>query len=84
MITFLSFSFSFSTIICLLIRWLCEIRIDVLWKRTILEGVRLLVVSWQGIHLDLVGFGLEIVIECSVLSTALALVPVLNFDVAHS
>ena len=80
---FLSFSFSFSTIICLLIRWFSEISIDVLWKRAILESVRLLVVSWQGVHLDLVGFGLEKVVECSVLSSALALIPVLNFDVAH-
>lgn len=67
----------------MLIRWLSEISIDVLWKRAILESVRRLVVSWQGVHLDLVGFGLEKVVECSVLSSALALIPVLNFDVAH-
>lgn len=68
----------------MLIRWLCEISIDVLWKRAILERVSLLVVGWQGVHLNLVGFGLEKVVECSVLSTALALIPVLNFDVTHS
>lgn len=76
--------FSFSAIISLLVRWLTEITIDVLWERAILEGISLLVVLGQGVHLNLVGLGLEKVVECSVLSTALALIPVLNFDKAHS
>ena len=81
---FLTFTFSFSTIISLLVRGLGEISIDVLGKDTILESVRRLVISWQGVHLDLVGFTLEKVVECSVLSTALALVPVIDFKMAHS
>jgi hypothetical protein len=73
-----------SAVKLLFIHWLVEIWINVFWENSVLEGVVLEVVLRKWIHLDLALFSLEEVVEGSMLSARLALVPILGLFVAHS
>ena len=61
-----------------------KIAINISWQWTILECIRVLVVSGEGVDLKLVHFAVDEVVERAVLSARLALVPVINFSEAHA
>lgn len=61
-----------------------EIAINILRQRTILECISVLIVSGQGVNLELVHFTINEVVESAVLPAGLALVPVVNLCEAHT
>ena len=73
-----------STIMSLLLWSLIEIWIDIFGQDAVLEGVGGTIVLRKGIHLNLIAFRPQKVVECSMLPPALALIPILDFRIAHA
>lgn len=66
-----------------LVKRLVEVRVDILGQGAILEAIGGSVILGQRVHLHLVGLVPQVVVEGSVLPSALALVPIVNLFVAH-
>ena len=63
---------------------LVEVSINIGRQRTVLKAVGHEIVLWKRVHLHFIRLGLQEVVKGSVLSSCLALVPVVNLFEAHA